>query len=161
MVRISSLLNLARDSPVLLLNSDIHIEAKDFMARWLDAPENELRIGIRWDIYWKFQRKKKRVFKWGIDAFLITPILSRLFPDIGMTMGCPVWDYWMVWYAHSKGYEIKTDKDKGLWHEWHQQNWSKEQYKIGFQIVQEEHGITERYLTDFIQDVTKRRHLKR
>lgn len=159
MVRITELIKLGKEKPVVILNSDIHIQAFDFTKRWSSIVPGEMRIGIRWDILGRF--KSRRMFKWGIDAFQITPELSEFFPDIGLTMGCPVWDYWMVWYANENGFSIHTDSSRGLYHEQHDQNWSKQNYNRGFEIVKQHHGIGHDYLTNYIQKVTKRSHLKR
>lgn len=159
LVRITELIKLGRENPVLILNSDIHIQSMDFTKRWSEVVPKQMRIGIRWDIIGRF--RANRMFKWGIDAFQITPELADFFPDIGLTMGCPVWDYWMVWYANEHGFSVKTDSKRGLYHEQHKQNWSKESYKRGFELVKEHHGIGEVFLTNYIQKITNRSHLKR
>jgi hypothetical protein len=161
LVRIKSLTDEAKEETVLILNSDIEIDVPRniFMSKWNSVEPRTLKNGVRWQ-RGRFGRTKT-VFKWGIDAFLITPEISRAVTDVGMTMGCPVWDYWIIWYMHTHGFAIKTDLGRCFWHENHDANWSKAEYKTGFDIMMKEYGISESFLTNFIQEVTHRKGIKR
>jgi hypothetical protein len=158
-VRLSAAIETAKSSPVLLVNSDIYFSmtAESLEREWGLCDEKQLKVGIRWDV---FPNGKKQPFKWGIDVFLITPEIAKITPDIGMTIGCPVWDYWLPWFLMQNGFSLSTNLGIGFMHKVHPQNWSKEEYKMGFEIVRENHGISEKFLTNFIQKETGRRSLR-
>ena len=157
-VRIKAMTNLAVDESVLILNSDIEIRSdKDvFLKRWEDGEDGELKVGIRWD---QMPRSRTaRMFKWGIDAFLITPKIAADLPDIGMTLGAPAWDYWIPYHLVTKQqYRVTTYKDFSLVHETHNRQWSDASYQAGLKIMEEEYGIGRDALSSFILDVTERR----
>ena len=157
-VRIKAMSRLAIHESVLIINSDIEIRSdKDvFLKRWEDGEDGELKVGIRWDQMPKSSAAK--MFKWGIDAFLITPKIDSDLPDIGMTLGAPAWDYWIPYHLVTKQkYRVTTYKDFSLVHEIHNRQWSDAAYQSGLKIMQEEYGIGRDALSSFILDVTERR----
>lgn len=160
-VRIKALINQAVDQPILILNSDIEITLSrdQFAADW-EVPEGKnLRIGIRWDV--NVRTNRRQLLKWGIDAFLITPQMALVLPDIGLTLGCPVFDYWIPWYLRRLGYGIVTNKNPGLLHHVHHRNWSMDDYHTGWRLMTENYGpeANDKNVTEFIQEVTGRKRL--
>lgn len=156
LVRVKALLNQAVDAPILIINSDIEIAVKQSVLNqfWGTVGENELKMGIRWDVHPRM--RTVRLFKWGIDAFLITPKIAESLQDIGMTIGCPAWDYWIPWCLHHLGYKITTNKEIGLMHELHDKGWSKHEYECGLKLCFEHYGVTSQTLTNFVQQITGR-----
>lgn len=156
LVRVKALLNQAVDSPILIINSDIEITTKPavFNGFWGTVGDNELKMGVRWDVHPRLRRV--RLFKWGIDAFLITPKIAESLEDIGMTMGCPAWDYWIPWCLHQLGYRITTNKEVGLMHELHDKGWSGHEYECGLKLFSDHYGVTGPSLTNFVQQITDR-----
>lgn len=157
-VRIKAMTRLAIHESVLILNSDIEIRSDPgvFLNRWSDGDDGELKVGIRWDQMPK--SKAAKMFKWGIDAFLITPKIDADLPDIGMTLGAPAWDYWIPYHLVTKQqYRVTTYKDFSLVHEIHNRQWSDAAYQSGLKIMQEEYGVGRDALASFILDVTERR----
>lgn len=160
-VRVKALIDQAVSEPVLILNSDIEIRATQdmFTSQWETPETKELKVGIRWEE--DLRTGRCQLLKWGIDAFLITPEIAAMLPDIGMTMGCPVWDYWVVWYLNSVGYSVVTNTNQGLFHAVHHRNWSMDDYHKGWELMALNYGedVTDKKVTNFIQSVTGRRHL--
>lgn len=160
-VRMKAIIDQAVDEPILILNSDIEIRMTPdrFSSEWEIPAGKALKVGIRWDV--NARTNRYQLLKWGIDAFLITPDIAKHLPDIGLTMGCPVWDYWIPWHMHSLGYQILTNKNQGLFHVVHNRNWSMDDYHTGWRLVAEHYGenATDKALTTFIQNVTGRKRL--
>lgn len=135
-VRVCELFKQAQRCNVLVLNSDIEIRStkEDFDKRWANPEFDELKLGIRWDedpITGNIE-----LLKWGIDCFLITPRIAARIDDIGMTIGCPAWDYWLPITLHTQyNYKIITNKQPELIHEIHEKNWSDKEYRIGVRLL--------------------------
>lgn len=156
-VRISALLQQAVSNTILILNSDIEVRSteEEFKARWATPEPNTLKLGIRWDE--DPNTKELTLLKWGIDAFLITPRIASLLDDIGMTMGCPAWDYWIPIHLYENcNHQIVTHKHPELIHENHPKNWSKTEYRIGLKILTKATGLSERQSSTLIRKLTVR-----
>lgn len=155
-VRISAMIN---EAPVIILNSDIEVRASPevFTERWSDAEHKEIKVGIRWNE--DPVTKKTEMFKWGIDAFLITPEMIPHLPDIGMTMGCPAWDYWIPIQLHRLGYRIITQKQEELIHEDHPKNWTNGDYRIGLELLRKHYHLSQRGAAMLVQKLTERGNL--
>jgi hypothetical protein len=159
LVRISAILSQAKDDPILILNSDIEIRTTvdEFNRVWNPIGGNNLQMGIRWEE--EPITKSLRLLKYGIDAFLITPKIVEDLNDIGMTMGCPAWDYWVPIHLQRKGYQLHTSKHLMLFHEIHQQNWNKQDFDIGVNLLKKHYGLTLKEASNFILTVTERTNL--
>jgi hypothetical protein len=156
-VRISALLKEAKRGNILILNSDIEVRSniEDFINRWSDPEPNVLKLGIRWDE--DPVTKQLTLLKWGIDAFLITPKIAEHLDDIGMTMGCPAWDYWVPIHLYNHcGYGIVTNKQPELIHEDHPKNWSGAEYKIGLSLLTKQSGLGQKEQSTQIRHLTQR-----
>jgi hypothetical protein len=155
-IRISALLNQCLDQPGLIINSDIHMTSsiEKLNEDW-ETDENSFKIGIRWE---QLPRSGEvRLQKHGIDAFLITPEMANNTPDIGMSIGAPVWDYWLPFHVVSQlGKKLITNKGDNLRHVVHKQNWSNYESIIGYRLVQEYYGISAQSLSDWVQQATGR-----
>lgn len=157
LVRISALLNQVGRSNALILNSDIEVRTPEavFKERWTASTFDEIKLGIRWDHY--PDTGELKMLEWGIDAFLITPNIVRRLEDIGMTMGCPAWDYWIPLILHNKfNFKITTHKQPELIHEYHPKNWSDKDYSIGVKLLKEALGISPREASLQIRKLTNR-----
>jgi hypothetical protein len=158
LVRIRAILDQARISPILILNSDIEIRSTtaEFDRLWETPNGKVLKMGIRWD---EFPDGTRKLLKYGIDAFLITPKIAKDLNDIGMTMGCPAWDYWIPIHLQRKGYEMLTSKSESLVHTVHPQNWNKQDFNTGVQLLQMVYDVTLREASSFILKITERTNL--
>ena len=159
LVRTKALLNRAVKSPVLLLNSDVEIRStkEEFETKWRTPEPRTLKLGIRWE---EDTEGNLELLKYGIDAFLITPKIALELFDIGMTIGCPAWDYWIPIHLNKLGYKFIVYKDQDLIHEVHERNWSKDDFNKGVQLLNSHYRLTLRQASDFIQNITDRRGLK-
>jgi hypothetical protein len=157
LVRIHALTQQATSGPVLILNSDIEVRSTkdEFYSRWSTPAPNVLKLGIRWDE--NPTTKALTLLKWGIDAFLITPKIAGRLQDIGMTMGCPAWDYWIPIFLYEMcNYSIVTHKHPELIHEDHPKNWSGTDYRIGVSLLKKHTGLSERESSMLIRKLTVR-----
>ena len=159
LVRIRAILDQARSGNILILNSDIEIRStsEEFSKIWTPIEGNNLQIGIRWEEDPK--TKSLSLLKYGIDAFLITPKIANDLNDIGMTMGCPAWDYWIPIHLQRKGYQIHTTKHLNLFHEIHEQNWNKDDFTVGVRLLQKHYGLSLKEASAFILNITERTNL--
>ena len=159
-VRISAMAALAVDSPVIILNSDIELKMsrENFHIEWDRCPERVLQVGLRWDRHPRF--RQARLFKWGIDAFLITPEIARDMTDIGMALGCPGWDYWIPWHLHTLGYNFRVLSAYEMEHVMHKQQWKSSESKICYELMAERYGVAPKDLVAFIQKSTCREGLR-
>lgn len=154
--KITTLAAQATDSPILLVNSDISIKntRDDFFCDWSPQPDRILKVGIRHD---RQANGHKKLNRYGIDAFLITPTMAKELPELGFRIGQPAWDYWFVFHFHAIGYAIATKKSHGLIHAVHDRNWSDENHAAGIEILSRHYGINKSGLTRTIQRITKRK----
>lgn len=123
-IRIAAHLDIARQNKcnILLINSDIELTyTKDEFSFWETLEPNELKAGVRWDIY---NETDHRLQCSGIDVFLISPTFANKLSDLGFTIGTSMWDYWIVWEAYIRGFKITTETRKYLIHQQHDDRWS-------------------------------------
>jgi hypothetical protein len=146
--------------PSILINSDIEVSGcKDgeFDRLW-EPVDGLFKVGVRWD----HNSRKTRMLpqKWGLDAFLLTPEIVSKTPDIGMTIGVPCWDYWLPWHCVTQlGLTVQPVFDmkrRMLMHEWHQQNWSKEDHKRAMDVLEPVVGMAGAEMDKLIQVWTGR-----
>lgn len=158
LVRINALIN---EASVLILNSDIEVRATPevFADRWSSVGKKEIKIGIRWNE--DPVTKATSLFKWGIDAFLIEPWMIHDLPDIGMTMGCPAWDYWIPIKLHKAGYKMITQKQEELIHENHEKQWGTREYAAGLGLLQKHTGMGQKSAANLVQRLTDRSSVRR
>lgn len=146
--------------PGLIMNSDIEVRCskEEFESRWAAPKNRTLVMGVRWDE--DPVTKVAKIQKWGIDAFLITPgIVDDVF-DLGLSMGCPAWDYWIPLHLMKLGYQIVTHKHNDLIHESHPLNWSREDYEIGLRALRKSYGLNGKQAAMSIQRITGRKGVK-
>lgn len=167
-VRISGMLEQAKSQNILIVNSDLELTGimDDFRRDWLAPEAKILKCGVRWDYNEIRNRHRSRIrspmatmFKWGIDAFLITPQIAADLPDIGLAIGMPAWDYWIPWHLiRACGYSLVTNKRQQLLHQSHARAWTHADYMMGLSIMNEVYGCGRQQLADFIQIQTGRNY---
>ena len=156
-VRVCELFKQAKRCNVLVLNSDIEIRStkEDFDNRWSNPEFDELKMGIRWDE--DPNTGEMTLLKWGIDCFLITPRIANRLEDIGMTMGCPAWDYWVpLVLSQQVNYRLTVNKQPELVHETHEKNWSEKEYRIGVKLLSNACSISPKEASLLIRKLTGR-----
>lgn len=142
------------DGNALLINSDIEVRVSaEEMAKEFAPPADRFRCMVRWD----YNLRQKRIVKWGIDAFVITPEIRDIVPEDGMTVGCPVWDWWLPWVVCSKlSTKLWSRLNAGFMHRAHVQNWPNSQMEIGFGVMARKYGIKQHALANWVISQTKR-----
>lgn len=160
-VRIKAMTDQAVDGNVLIVNSDIELvgDHANFLSQWSEPQPKVLKMGVRWDVSPKNSRIRT-MFKWGVDAFLITPQIAADLPDVGLAIGCPAWDYWIPYHLHTLGYTFVTNKEFYLAHTSHDRAWSNSDYETGLRIMKQHYGIERTPLAHFVQEITGRKSLK-
>ena len=158
-VRVRPLVEQAKDKAVLLVNSDIEIvqEPSVFIARWSTAAAKELKAGIRYERH--PITGEERLLKYGIDVFCVTPDMVDLLPDIGLTIGCPGWDYWLPWMLHQHGYRIDAELSRVFLHETHGRTWRGAEHVTFCAMMASRYAVQRKQLMLFIQHQTHRQHL--
>lgn len=152
---ITSLLAQCKDEPIILINSDIEV---DYLGEWLAKPlkPQTLKIGLRTDYCHQFTQLNK----YGLDVFLITPeMLPHLTNNI-WALAIPGWDFWLTYKLYQEGYELDI-VNKGFLHEFHKEQWSKEDYRRCAKLLEFEFDLTVQDISDHLQELTNRTHLKK
>jgi hypothetical protein len=145
--------------PGILINSDIKIDTtpRQFAADWSPVSK-QFNVGVRYDF--DGPGKAKHLCKYGIDAFLITEEIMAVMEDHGFVIGVPVWDYWIIWHAITRGFRIKTKLTPGMLHLNHPMGWSDADMTNGLNIMKRDYGIGQKGLSVAINDITGRLHIK-
>lgn len=155
-VRISALIDQCRQSPGLLLNSDIEIggTVDELIEDW---PHKKLqfRILIRWDK--NPENGTMRLQSHGIDGFFITPEIAAELPDYGFTMGAPVWDCWLPYHCiiHLNK-QLITNKSRNYTHIIHPQAWTNVENVIGMRIMSTYYNLNGMDIYRWILNITRR-----
>lgn len=138
----------------ILINSDIEVRVQaEEMQKEFSCPNDKLRCMIRWD----YNMRQRRIVKWGIDAFVITPSIRDVLPEDGMTVGCPVWDWWLPWVACQRlNLAVWPRLSAGFMHRAHIQNWPNSQMETGFRVMREKYGVNQQDLAKWVIRQTKR-----
>ena len=155
LVRISALIKQAVDENILILNSDIEVTSSRevFNQRWSSCGPHELKCGLRLDV--NTQGEPAGFYDWGIDAFLITPQIRTHLRDIGMTMGCPAWDYWIPIQLRIKKYNVIVHRHPELLHEIHDRNWSDSDLATGSRLIQRYFRMNQKEAFKYIIAMTR------
>lgn len=142
------------DGNALLINSDIEVRVPaEEMAKEFAPPADRFRCMVRWD----YNRKQRRLLKWGIDAFLLTQKIRDAVPEDGMTVGCPVWDWWLPWVVCQRlKISLSARLSVGFMHRAHTQNWSSKDLDIGHGVMLEKYGLDRAFQSKWIISETKR-----
>jgi len=138
---------------VLLINSDIEMiySIKEFRY-WESVETNIFKMGIRWN-----QTKGTTTLcPAGIDAFQITPSIANSLPNLGFVIGCPHWDYWIVYHLWKLGYDISVIDTMRLLHEVHDDRWSDTDYLNTEKLFTNNYPISPDELGQIIAKLTNR-----
>ena len=152
--RISELINLSVDSPILLINSDISIEdtQREFINNW---KQEGLVCGIRLNHRRPDSTRVKRN-PFGIDAFKIPQ--GTIVADYGFCIGMPGWDYFLPYELAHRKVPISVS-NSNLLHLIHEVNYEDPYIKLGQQLLIKTYGHDQRYFTVAIQKLTHRQRL--
>lgn len=138
---------------ILLINSDIEmLYSPDEFRYWETRETNVFKIGIRWN-----QTKNTATLcPAGIDAFQITPSIVNNLPNLGFVIGCPHWDYWIVYHLWKSGYDISVIDTMRLIHEVHDNRWSDTDYEKTEKLFTDNYSISPKELGQIIARLTNR-----
>lgn len=126
------------DHPILLINSDIQIEG-DQSSLVDRLGDNKLVVGIRWNHDGDLTNSTRE--HWGLDAFVITPEMSRSLPDLEFGIGRPAWDYWIPFHFERAGYELAFIGDPLFFHEAHPILWDDREWFFGAEQIGKHYGV--------------------
>lgn len=155
-VRISALIDQCRQSPGLLLNSDIEIAGTvdELIEHW-PHEKSEFRICVRWDK--NPETGEMHLQKCGIDGFLVTPEIAAKVPDYGFAIGTPAWDYWLPYHCVARlKKRLITHKSQNYIHVMHPQAWDKSEITTGLRIIQRNYHLNRMVIHRWILNATKR-----
>lgn len=149
-VLISDMLRVAaKDTNVLLINSDIEIEYDELSRTALaeasakaSQDHGACSVGRRWDYVGNQfgSRNQATPEPYGLDAFVLSPQqVSRLTPG-RYEIGKPMWDYWLPFGVRFNGHAIRTLPDKMFWHAAHDQQWTQAEWTMGRDWFESEYG---------------------
>jgi len=119
---------------------------------WSSVQNNIFKIGIRWNHI----EREANLCPYGIDAFQITPEIAKILPNIGFVIGCPHWDYWIVYHLLRNNYTINANKSMRLFHELHENRWTKTDYNNTAKLFNSNYDIDATQLSKEIANVTDR-----
>lgn len=122
----------------LLINSDIEIYGRqdDLLSR-LELPKS-LVVGIRFNYAASGTHAYRE--KYGLDVFVLTPAMARSLPDSPLSIGRPVWDYWLPAHFQSLGYSMEFIGDPLFFHRAHCVNWTQDEWMLGAQWLESKYG---------------------
>ena len=134
------------DTPILIMNSDIEIigQQSTLVER---VKENSLVAGIRYNYGESLLGATRE--KYGIDAFLITPKMASTLPKLPLSIGRPVWDWWIPYHYRKEGYAMEFIGSPLFFHREHSLNWSPADWYRGRDWVNSHYGVNEAFGVDF------------
>jgi FkbM family methyltransferase len=112
-----------RDAPVLLVNSDIGLD----LAAWeLDRIRRIADDGLCWFVRHNREEDgaEAKVERHGIDAFLFHGRNLPALPESFLSIGQPVWDYWLPYAFVASGLPLYSVDFPAMHHVRHPTNWS-------------------------------------
>lgn len=121
--KINSLIDVARESPILLINSDIEIFGNQSRLLELVASRKN-SIGIRHN-YEGHPNEATREL-WGLDAFMIYPEQVEKLSRVDFTIGKPMWDYWLATELEAMG-DCEWIGEPYFYHRAHPVAWTQEE----------------------------------
>lgn len=137
---IKSLVAIAREvGTILLINSDIEIYGSQSEIVQRIAGDKRLVVGIR------FNYKPNPGFravreKYGLDAFVLTPEMAASLPDSPLSIGKPVWDYWLPAHFRKLGYAMDFIGLPLFFHQKHALGWNDEEWMFGGRWLESHYG---------------------
>ncbi|GGL48496.1 hypothetical protein [Sporolactobacillus putidus] len=133
-----------------IVNSDIHFKGvqDDFLDFICQEAADSLVYGHRLDV--KNLNDSYGTLRNGVDYFFFDKNVISIYPDDGLCIGQPAWDWWMVCVAASKNIPTKRVLSKIALHQIHPKEWyeSLNQYLI-------ESIVFKNYLQKLYPDATK------
>lgn len=137
--RINQLARVATDlrESILFVNSDIEIYGKQLTLLDRLKP-NTLVAGIRYN-YLNRKAPPHRE-RWGIDAFVLTPAMVESLPHSPLSIGKPVWDYWLPLHFRSLGYAVDLIGEPLFFHRSHTLHWNEREWAIGAEWLGQQYG---------------------
>lgn len=155
--RIKDLVARATNDEILIVNSDISIkyDAREFRRQWCEHGESRFVCGIRFD---RSPGGQKSLNRHGVDAFRFTPRQAESVPDLGMGIGSPMWDTWIVLHFWMAGYDIVAHHSPGLIHARHPIAWSRAELSDNKKLVADHYGIAAKHMARIVSDATGRGH---
>ena len=119
---------------VLLINSDIEIHGdQQILLNVIDRGVTGIRHNFvrHW---WNGTRER-----WGIDVFSFTYHEAKSLPDLPLTIGQPVWDYWLL--HHFRDADRGWIADPLFFHRKHDLRWSRSDWERNAKVFSEHYAI--------------------
>jgi len=106
-----------------IVNSDIIFRANvDLPAEMSRLAQKSLVYGCRLDID-SAGDTRGRIYDIGFDYFFLDKKLAAAYPQSGLCMGAPMWDYWMPLICSKLQSPPQFLRNSIAWHISHPQNW--------------------------------------
>lgn len=116
-----------KDSSVLLINADIELQLLPWELERLRLVADEgLCYFVRHNHDGDPRRAKRELL--GIDAFLLHGRHASLFPDSFLSMGQPLWDYWLPHMFAAARRPVFAVEYPAAFHLNHQRRWSNSEW---------------------------------
>lgn len=151
---------LIAQGPGILINSDIeiHTDRDKLLRNIVYQDDNILKCGVRYDYTDNISDPKKKLNRYGIDVFNITPKLMEILTSTEYTIGQPGWDYYFVLEANKHDIEIHTQaKPAMFYHKVHPINWARWKLTLAQSILEKRYNASQSDITRKVQRLTGRR----
>jgi hypothetical protein len=117
----------AKNEPFVLINSDISID-KEQLKKLFGKEKEGLVYLHRWD--YKDAKNSSQIYKMGIDALIINPLLLKYIPKTCLFLGGTYWDIVYPYLYLQAGVPIFSVRNKPvIFHKEHPARYSNEDWK--------------------------------
>jgi hypothetical protein len=127
-VRIDDVLRAVKNTPFLVINSDLAIVDREPILK--DLRDRKRTLYLRWN-YETAYIDLATEFEWGIDSFLLWPCDVAHFPESPFGLGQPAWDYAIPHWIRLIGLKYHINHSVIMMHENHKQNWHQRSWELG------------------------------
>lgn len=134
-VKINSLLDQGKDSPILLINSDIEMLSPPAIT------QGHAYVGIRNNYQESYLDATTE--PWGFDAFYLEPQHVCSFPKLDFAIGKPVWDYWIPFHLLRNDFSVRFLTGTTFFHQAHPQHWNRDDSVTARAIIDACYGPTD------------------
>lgn len=116
------------DDIICLINSDIEItDNRKKIYSLFKKADRGICLVSRYN--YDEDINKNSIEKFGLDMFCFHKKFAKLIPKSNMTIGKPLWDYWIPYHLSMYGIPIYSIHDRICFHKSHKLQWSKEDWK--------------------------------
>lgn len=123
------LANMLSDDIVCLINSDIElINNEGKFERMMTLAQSGICLVSRYN--YDQDKKQNSIEKFGLDMFCFHKKFIPLIPKSIMSMGRPLWDYYIPYCLATYGIPIYSIHDRIAFHKKHPLQWNQDQWRL-------------------------------